>query len=157
MEKTTGSNNEETIREIFNKWGTYQSLQKDLAIIRFFMNNPDTKIRQKKVIECFRNEMSPKTCREHLYRLCKRGILHEDEEFKGTYTFSSKPIPGEYQVLIQNMKDLIKAIVGHRIYELAISELKDKYKAVIKDLDHQLEECREELRRIHELYPTISI
>ncbi len=44
------------IKDIFNKWGTYQSLQKDVALVRYFMERPDQKVRQKTVIKHFKND-----------------------------------------------------------------------------------------------------
>lgn len=148
MEKTVESDSKNVIKEIFNKWGTYQSLQKDVAIVQYFMERVDQKIRQKTVVEHFKYMMTPKTCREHLYRLCKKSILKEDEDFAGTYVFPSRPIRGSDYSLVDDMNKLIQAIVGKDIYDMAISPLENKYVDEIKSLRKQLQECRkrEELR-----------
>ena len=144
--EATESDSKETMKEIFNKWGKYESLRKDAAIIKYFMERMDQKIRQKTIVEHFKYAMSPKTCREHLYRLCKKEILKKDENFSGTYIFSSKPEHYGACSIVDDMSKLISAIVGRDIYDLAVSQLKNKYIDEIKSLRKQLEECNKELQ-----------
>jgi DNA-binding IclR family transcriptional regulator len=99
---------------IFNRWGTYQSLQKGLDIVKFFMEKPEEKIRQKTIIQHFEGKMSAKTVREHLYRLVEKRILDEDV-FKGTYIF----FPNRYRDLGVDMDRLLRAIAGKEIYDMA--------------------------------------
>ena len=105
---------EEDIKTTFNKWGTYVSLQKDATIIRFFMNRPDTDVRQKTVIKHFKNIMAVPTLRKHLYGLVEKRILSEPE-FKGTYrfNFSSSGMP-------HDMDRLAQLILGQDLFEMAV-------------------------------------
>jgi len=105
---------QEDIKTIFNRWGTYQSLQKDVALIRFFMSRPNTDVRQKKVIECFRNSMDKTTVRKHLYGLVKKGILQEPD-FKGTYRFNSSSFD-----MSRDMDRLAQLILGYELFEMAM-------------------------------------
>ncbi len=103
------------IKDSFNKYGSYQSLQKDVAIIRYFMERPEEKVRQKTVIKHFKNGMSPKTVREHLYKLVKKEILFGDPEYKGTYIFNFD----SFQDFLVDMDKLFKAIFGEDLYIIA--------------------------------------
>ena len=105
---------QEDIKTIFNKWGTYQSLQKDVALIRFFMDRSDTDVRQKKVIEWFRNSMDKTTVRKHLYGLVKKKILQEPD-FKGTYRFNSSSFD-----MSRDMDRLAQLILGYELFEMAM-------------------------------------
>ena len=105
---------QEDIKTIFNRWGTYQSLQKDVALIRFFMDRSDTDVRQKKVIECFRNSMDKTTVRKHLYGLVKKKILQEPD-FKGTYRFNSSSFD-----MSRDMDRLAQLILGYELFEMAV-------------------------------------
>jgi len=120
------------IRDIFNKWGTYQSLQKDVALVRYFMGRPDTKVRQKTVIKHFKNVMSPKTVREHLYKLVKKEILYEDLEYKGTYIFSFSNFKG----FAVDMEKLFKAIFGEDLYKIAFQIWKKKHQHIHTDREN---------------------
>ena len=111
---------EEDIKTIFNKWGTYQSLQKDVALIRFFMSRPDTDVRQKTVIEWFRNSMDKTTARKHLYGLVEKEILQEPD-FKGTYRFNSS-----YHDMSRDMDRLAELILGDGLFELAVQHRNKK-------------------------------
>lgn len=115
---------EEVFKYIFNTYGTYQSLQKDVAIVKYFQDKSHEKIRQKEIIEYFKGKMTPKTVREHLYRLVKKEILKEDLSFKGTYTF----YPYGFRDMAVDMDGLVKAIVGEDIYNTATSIWKEKYR-----------------------------
>ncbi len=99
---------------IFNRWGTYQSLQKDLDIVKFFMERPEEKIRQKTIIQHFEGKMSAKTVREHLYRLAEKQILKWNV-FKETYIF----FPKRYRDLGMDMDILLRAITWKEVYDLA--------------------------------------
>ena len=120
------------IKDIFNKWGTYQSLQKDVALVRYFMKRPGEKIRQKTVIKHFENEMVPKTVRAHLYKLVKKGILIEDPEYKGTYIFSDSG----FKDFAVDMDKLFKAIFGEDLYDIAVQIWKEKHQHIHKDLEY---------------------
>ncbi len=105
---------QEDIKTIFNRWGTYQSLMKDVGIVRFFMDRSDTDVRQKKVIEWFRNSMSKVTVRKHLYSLVKKKILRETD-FKGTYRFNNSSF-----AMSRDMDTLAQSILGYGLFELAM-------------------------------------
>jgi DNA repair exonuclease SbcCD ATPase subunit len=107
---------QEDIKTIFNRWGTYQSLQKDVALIRFFMDRSDTDVRQKKVIEWFRNSMDKTTVRKHLYGLVKKKILQEPD-FKGTYRFNSSIFD-----MSRDMDRLAQLILGYELFEMAVDQ-----------------------------------
>ena len=102
------------IKEIFNKWGTYQSLQKDIAIIKFFMEKPDQEIRQKTIIDRFRY-MDKTTVRLHLYKLVKKGIL-EEPHFKGSYQLNS------LQGIATDVDRIARLILGENLYEMAVDQ-----------------------------------
>lgn len=120
------------IKDIFNKYGTYQSLQKDVAIIRYFVERPEIKVRQKTVIKHFENKMSPKTVREHLYKLVNKGILIEDPEYKGTYIFSFSNFKG----FAVDMDKLFKAIFGEDLYKIAGQIWEKKHQSINTDLEY---------------------
>ena len=105
---------QEDIKTIFNKWGTYLSLQKDVALVRFFMDRPDTDVRQKKVIETFKNVMDKTTVRKHLYGLVEKGILQEPD-FKGTYRFNSFSFD-----MSRDMDRLAQLILGYELFKMAM-------------------------------------
>lgn len=105
---------QEDIKDTFNKWGTYQSLQKDVAIIRFFTSRPNTDVRQKTIIEIFKERMDKTTVRKHLYGLVKKGILQETK-FKGTYRYNSYNCD-----MSRDMDMLAKLILGYELFEMAM-------------------------------------
>lgn len=67
--------------------------------------------------------MSPKTIREHLYRLVEKGILDENPMYRGTYVF----VPHYYRKMGIDMDRLVQAIVGKDIYDIAVSVWKEKH------------------------------
>jgi|GEM_PF-4130742 len=141
--------NKENIKEMFNKWGTYQSLQKDALIVRYFLDKVDQRIRQKTIIENFKGDMDPMTCRKHLYKLVNKNVLQEDQSFKGTYFLpsKSKSDPNNYldHEIVLDVNNIIKLIMGKSIYDLAFSKLISDYEKRIKDLKEDLENCRNQL------------
>jgi len=106
--------NQEDIKTIFNKWGTYQSLKKDVSIISFFMSRPDTDVRQKTIIEIFKERMDKTTVRKHLYGLVGKGILRESD-FKGTYRYNSYNCD-----MSRDMDQLAQLILGNELFKLAM-------------------------------------
>jgi len=116
-ELSKSTEDHEDIKEIFNKWGTYQSLQKDIAIVQFFMDRPDEKIRQLTVIKAFKHVMDHTTCRLHLYGLVKKGVLVEPE-FKGTYVFH----PHGFDEMAVDMDRIANLILGKNLYEMAVDQ-----------------------------------
>ena len=112
----------EDIKDIFNKWGTYQSLQKDVAIVKYFMERPRESIRQKTVIEYFKNYMDKTTVREHLYKLVRKDILSEPE-FKGTYSFN---YPRYHSDMAIDMDRVAEIILGEDLYKMAVDQYKQK-------------------------------
>jgi len=145
----SGVDVKENFKDIFNKWGTYQSLQKDVDIVRYFMERVDQKIRQKTVIENFKGAMTPKTCRDHLYKLVNKNVLHEDQSFKGTYFLPSKSKSGsniyyDHEIIL-DVNNVIKLILGKSIYDLAFSKLISDHEKEIKVLKKDLENCRNQL------------
>lgn len=139
-------------KEIFNKWGTFQSLQKDAQLVKYFLARPETDVRQKTIIEHFKGEMSAKTVREHLKKLVKKGILDENPLYRGTYVF----VPSNYRRMGVDMDKLVRAIVGEDIYELARaiwleknkpreSESKDHRNPVYDVIDKEVEQYEQEL------------
>ena len=119
----------EVIKDSFNKYGGYHSLEKDVAIVRYFMKRPEIKVRQKTVIKYFENKMSPKTVRAHLYKLVKKEILFEDPEYKGTYIFYFDG----FQDFSVDMDKLFKAIFGEDLYEIAVQIWMKKYQQMHTD------------------------
>ena len=105
---------QEDIKTIFNRWGTYQSLQKDVALVRFFMSRPNTDVRQKTIIEIFKERMDKTTVRKHLYGLVEKGILQEPE-FKGTYRFNFYKCD-----MSHDMDRLAQSILGYELFEMAM-------------------------------------
>jgi len=99
------------IHGICDKFGTYQSLQKDVEIIMFFLNNSGHKRRYIEVIDNFTDKRWGKsTIEKHLRDLTERGIL------KRTH------LPGEYELdydLSRDMDLLIHYLVGDSLYRLA--------------------------------------
>ncbi len=106
--------NQEDIKTIFNRWGTYQSLQKDVSIISFFMSRPNTDVRQKTIIEIFKERMDKTTVRKHLYGLVEKGILQE-LEFKGTYRYNPYKCD-----MSRDMDRLAQLILGNELFKLAV-------------------------------------
>ncbi len=122
----------EVIKDSSNKYGGYHSLEKDVAIVRYFMVRPEIKVRQKTVIKHFENKMSPKTVREHLYKLVKKGILIEDPEYKGTYIFSFSGYIG----FAVDMDKLFKAIFGEDLYKIAVQIWEKKHQHLNTDREN---------------------
>ena len=114
------------IEYVFSRYGTFKSLQKDAEIMRFFFERPMEKIRQKTVIERFKDVMTPKTVREHLYRLVEKGLLEEVPDFKGTYMF----FPMGFREFAVDMDRLVRELVGRDIYDCAVAIYEDKHKRV---------------------------
>lgn len=112
-----------TIQEIFNRWGTFQSLQKDMAIIRYFMDRTNETIRQKTICEYFKSIMSVKTCREHLYKLVDKKILLESYEFKGSYIFRDSG----FSNISFNALSLIEKLMGPDILGFAEQQWERNY------------------------------
>jgi len=126
MEKIDKKDNTELFKEIFNKWGTYQSLEKDAMIVDYFLkqlNKSDKFIRQKTLVNHFKDDMSPKTCRVHIYRLLDKMILFEHPDFRGAYQ-----IDPEYAKALWNTCDqLIGAVMSSEICNLARNRWKPSY------------------------------
>lgn len=121
----------EDIKKIFNRWGTYLSLTKDVAIINYFMDNPNTEIRQKTIINHFKDEMSAETVRVHLYKLVEKGLLHETN-FKGQYIL----YPENSSEICVACDKLIKVVLGEKVYNLAVENWKKRYLDKRRDLEH---------------------
>ena len=116
----------DNIEYVFSRYGTYQSLQKDAEIMRFFLENQRERIRQKTVIDRFKGLMTPKTVREHLYRLVEKGLLEEVPDFKGTYMF----FPMGFREFAVDMDRLVRVLVGQEIYDCALVMYKEKHRIV---------------------------
>ena len=114
----------EDIREIFNKWGTYQSLQKDIAIVKLFMEKPDQEIRQKTIIDRFRR-MDKTTVRLHLYKLVRKGILKEPQ-FKGSYQLNTNDDTDGLQGIAPDVDRIAGLILGENLYEMAVDQHRQK-------------------------------
>lgn len=114
---------DEELITIFNKWGTYRSLQKDAEIVKYFIKRPEQDIRQKTIIEKFKGKMAPITVRKHLYNLVEKGILEENPQYPGTYAF----VPYHYRRMGIDMDRLVKTIVGQDIYDIAVTIWKEKH------------------------------
>ena len=106
---------DDNFESLFSKIGSYRSLQKDVMLLTFFMQNPRRIIRQKEIIEYFNGKISAKTVRAHLYNLVHRGIIHEDSRFKGSYMF----YPEMFENLGVDIDNLICLIVGEDLYNIA--------------------------------------
>jgi hypothetical protein len=105
----------DTFEDLFNKIGSYKSLQKDAQLLIFFMQHTSEILRQKQVIEHFKGKMSAKTVRIHLYNLVHKGIIEEDSKFKGSYRF----YPEMFEGLGIDVDKLVCLIVGEDLYQLA--------------------------------------
>ena len=114
---------------IIDRWSSYESLSKDIAIIKFFLKHPNTKIRQKVLIEYFRDKMAPQTVRKHLYQLVKKRILEADFKFRGTYMFSQTG----YENMAYDMDRLLRKIIGEDLYNIAISIYKKDKNQLIEE------------------------
>ena len=107
----------------FNKYGTYQSLKKDVELLSFFIYKPNEEIRQKNIIIHF-SSWSPKTVRRHLKRLVEKKIITESSDFRGTYIFR----PGYHRSITVDMDSLASVILGDKLYMLTKScwEIKEE-------------------------------
>ncbi|MCK5260866.1 MAG: hypothetical protein KAJ44_01655 [Thermoplasmatales archaeon] len=122
LSKSTGEH--EDIKDIFNRWGTYQSLQKDIAIIKLFMEKPNQEIRQKTIIERFMY-MDKTTVRLHLYKLVRKGILKEPQ-FKGSYQLNTDNDDDSLQGIATDVDRIARLILGEKLYEMAVSQHQQK-------------------------------
>lgn len=99
------------IHGICDKFGTYQSLQKDVDIVMFFLNNDGHRRRYIELINRFTSKgWGRSTIEKHLRDLTEHGIL------KRTH------LPGEYEVnydLSRDMDLLVHYLVGDSLYRLA--------------------------------------
>ena len=111
------------IEDFFNRWGTYKKLKKDIEIVKFFLDQPEEEVRQKTIIDFFKNKMAPITIRKHLYGLVQKGILEESSLFPGTYTFYLR----NYRKMGVDMDWLVRKIIGDDLYEIATSIWKEKH------------------------------
>ena len=105
----------DTFESLFSKIGSYRSLQKDVMLLTFFMQNPRRTIRQQEIIEYFNGKISAKTVRAQLYSLVHKGVISEDSRFKGSYMF----YPEMFEGLGVDIDRLICLIVGEDLYNLA--------------------------------------
>lgn len=124
MNKETIESDEETFKQIFNTWGSYTSLKKDVALMEYFLKNPEKIIRQKTIIDHFKNEMAAETCRKHLYKLVEKELIEESKEFRGSYFCRHSD---EEDSLYYFCDVLIERIIGPRIYEMAKRRWKKLY------------------------------
>jgi hypothetical protein len=99
------------IHGICDKFGTYQSLQKDVDIVMFFLNNDGNKRRYIEVVDNFTGKgWGRSTIEKHLRDLTERGILRRTH------------LPGEYEVnydLSRDMDLLVHYLIGDSLYRLA--------------------------------------
>lgn len=107
---------DEIIKYTFNKYGTYESLMKDVKLVEYFMVRIDDEVRQKTIIEYF-SSWSPKTVRRHLKRLVEKNIIKESQDFKGTYIFHS----GYDHDMKVDIDNIARVILGDELYEQAKS------------------------------------
>ncbi len=108
---------EEDIKQIFHKYGKYISLQKDLDILLFFMENSDRSIRLVEVNERFSHSMAKATVAVHMKSLKDRGFLKDGVHF-GEYKLNKSSFHG----LQRDMRSLVRAIVGDHIFEVAVGD-----------------------------------
>jgi len=123
------SETNEIIRKTYDRYGTYHSLTKDIKIMKYFMNNPNEKIRQKTILQYF-NKWSNKTVLRHLKKLIKNNLIRESENFKGTYYFKPEFIKDTQW----DMEILARSILGDEIFELATLSYIEKEKRIEKEM-----------------------
>ena len=123
-------NTKNIIKKIYDKYGTYNSLKKDIKILKYFMNHPNEKIRQKTLIQHF-NKWSDKTVIRHLKKLLKNNLIRESDNFKGTYYFK----PEYLKDTIYDMEILARYLLGDEIFELAILCYIKKEKKLEKEMN----------------------
>lgn len=103
----------EDVKYIFHKWGTYQKFQLDLKLIEYLKEREGKVTRQKEITTYFNEIMAPVTCRHHLYKLLKLGIIRE-VGYAGSYTLS----PSGYEDVIRDAQKLVKALLGEELFNL---------------------------------------
>lgn len=104
----------DTFKKLSEKYGTYHSLVKDTQLLFYFLSLKDKQpIRQKVILEHFKDKMKLITVRKHLYGLRDKGILVESE-FKGSYSIN---IPNARSML-EDLDSLLPALLGNEVYIL---------------------------------------
>lgn len=97
---------------------TLKSVRKDVAIIKYFVNQREkdiNQLRQRSVIDHFKDTMSKGCVISHLHKLLSDGILVNDSMFPGTYTLNASAyidygeqlIESCLRLLGEDIKDLI--------------------------------------------------
>ncbi|MFE3845439.1 hypothetical protein ACFL1L_01075 [Thermoplasmatota archaeon] len=125
-------NNDEinnNIIKIYNKYGTYKSLLKDIKIITYFMNHPNQEIRQKTMLQYF-SKWSEKTVIRHLKKLVKQNLLKESQRFNGTYIYKPEYIKDTQE----DMEMLARTILGDKIFELSIKSYITKQEQIENEI-----------------------
>ena len=122
-------------KAIFDVWGTYRSFEKDVMIINYFLEcNKNTEdkhalVRQKTIVNHFKNRMATVTVRSHLYKLLKKGIIEEDKNYRGTYfmAFYDEQKDDFYEVTEVDWQFLANELLGEAFYTRIKDDWTKKY------------------------------
>ncbi len=104
----------DTFKKLSERYGTYQSLAKDMEILYYFLSNRNKEpISQKLVIEHFK-DMHPSTTKKHIYHLKSIGVIKEHASYRSCYCLNYT----DALSMMSNFDTLIRRLLGSTVHDM---------------------------------------